>query len=101
MIQYKVNYQLASVKRKSLIIPSQLLIPAVIFVAYFEPELALIWVRNKKFNTFKRQKIHPAYKSRWWISVVVIRMSLLEVKQSDSTGPGKGGAEVITFPFQQ
>lgn len=42
MIQYKVNYQLASVKRKSLIIPSQLLIPAVIFVAYFEPELALI-----------------------------------------------------------
>lgn len=39
MKQQEINYQLTSVKRDNLIIPSQLLIPAVIFVAYLEPAL--------------------------------------------------------------
>lgn len=41
-IRHETNYQLASAKRDSLVAPSHLLMPAVTFVAYLEPELRLI-----------------------------------------------------------
>jgi len=56
MIRQEMNYQLASAKRDNLVTPFHFLIPAVAFVAYLEPELGLIWLHNKRFNTLNGRK---------------------------------------------